>query len=604
MVKGRLYKSMKSEEEQEQYFAGVLECFEEAVTRSGDNIHYFSIAGFNICIRFAGSHMVNIMTPALNHLRTEAMDHPDLTLCVWDSETTGVEMMPHPVGIEDFTDRGDIWGFYSKRFKTAFHWSDFSVNVLDLENGIGIYWVETAVRFPYWVFSSPLRTLFHWWMEAKGLQLIHAAAIGNDDGAVLVTGKGGQGKSTTAIACLRHGMYYLSDDYVIVGIHPKPIVFSLYNTAKITAEDLVQFPELTEICINPEKLSHEKAVMYLYPHFSENIRSNLPLRTIMLPVIHSGNDSELSSVDFWTLQRAMGFSTMSQLPNVGTHTHNFLTALISQLPCVTLNAGKIVSNIPPLIEDFLSEQGKYKEYDTTKRDTSITGMPLISVVIPVFNGEKFIRDAIENILSQNYPAIEIIIINDGSTDDTDGVVKRAEKELGVDIRYFWYGNDGPAFARNRGIRDASGEYIAFLDADDLYPFGNLKFLVSYMMKNPSVDVVRGYAQILQWDEDNGTFIPYGKPEESYPAYIGAALYRKEVFKKVGLFDASLQYAEDSDWYMRATELKINMQWLDRITLHVRRHGDNMTEGRDLVELNTLVVFKKALDRMRRGECDY
>jgi hypothetical protein len=125
-----------------------------------------------------------------------------------------------------------------------------------------------------------------------------------------------------------------------------------------------------------------------------------------------------------------------------------------------------------------------------------------------------------------------------------------------------------------------------------------------MMKNSSVDVVRGYAQMLQWDEDNNTFIPYGKPEESYPAYIGAALYRKEVFKKVGLFDASLQYAEDSDWYMRATELKINMQWLDRITLHVRRHDKNMTKDKDLVELNTLVVFKKALDRMRSGECDY
>ena len=601
---GELHRSIKSEEDQEQYFESVYERYRIAEESSGEELHYFMIAGFRVCLRFAGSHMVEIMTPALNHLRVDAFDNPDLTLCVWDSESTGVEMVPHPVGIEDFTDRGDIWGFYSSRFKTAFHWSDFSVNVMDLQRGIGIFMVETTGRFPYWVYSSPLRTLFHWWMESKGLQLVHAAAIGTNEGAVLVTGKGGRGKSTTAITCLTDGMYYLSDDYIIVGIQPEPAVFSLYNTAKINAEDLERFPELAELCINPEKLSHEKAVMYMYPHFRERLLQTLPLKAIMLPDVHNGNGTSLVPVDFWTLQRAMGFSTMSQLPNVGRHTHRYLTELIKQLPAFTLKPGSELHRIPELLRDYLSDPDRYTSIDTSRRDEVTTGLPLVSVVIPVYNGEKFIREAIESILAQDYPALEILIINDGSTDDTDGVVKRAEKELGVDLRYFWYGNDGPAFARNRGIRDASGDFIAFLDADDLFPEGNLRFLVDYMMKNPAVDVVRGNAQMLQLDEKSGSFEPYGDPRESYPAYIGAALYRKEVFRQVGLFDATMKYAEDSDWYMRATEMKINMQWLDRVTLHVRRHGDNMTEGKSLVELNTLVVFKKALDRMRRGECEY
>ncbi len=601
---GSLHRSIKTEEEQAQYFQQVYSRFLATVGITKSEKHYFLIAGYHICIHFAGRQMTGIMLPALNHLKAEATDNPDLTLCVWDTESTGVEMVPHPVGIEDFTDRGDIWGFFSGRFKTAFHWSDFSVNVMDLEQGIGVYWVETTSRFPYWVYSSPLRTLIHWWMESRGLQMVHAAAIGNADGAVLMPGRSGQGKSTTAITCIRHGMYYLSDDYVIVGLHPEPVVYSLYNTAKINASELERYPELSPLCINPEKLSHEKAVMYLYPRYKNQIKSSLPLKGVMLPEVMPRRESGLAPVEFWKLQRAMGFTTMSQLPNIGKHTHLFLNNLIRRLPCFTLEAGNDLKQLPEVVSRYLRDPLLFRHLNTTRRDDQTTAWPLVSVVIPVYNGEKFIRDAVENLLSQEYPALEILIINDGSTDDTDGEVKSVMQEPGVDIRYFWYGNDGPAFARNRGIRDASGDFIAFLDADDLYPAGNLKFLVEYMIDHPETDVVRGYAQMLKQDEETGLFKSYGNPAESYPAYIGAALYRREVFRKVGLFDTSLKFAEDSDWYMRATELKINMQWLDRVSLLVRRHGGNMTDGKSLIDLNTLVVFKKALDRMRRGECDY
>lgn len=600
----RLHKTIKSEAEQKQYFTEYHNRFKQASEVAGSNKHYFSIAGSKVCVDFAGDKMTGIMTPALEHLRIDAVDKPDLTLCVWDTESTGIKAVPHPVGIEDFTDRGDIWGFYSQRYKTAFHWSDFSINIMDLERGIGLFWVETTARFPYYVFSSPLRTLLHWWMESKGLQLVHAAAVGTEDGAVLITGKGGIGKSTSALTCLKDGMFYLSDDYIIIGLHPVPYAFSLYNTAKINACDLEKFPGFSKMCINPEKLSHEKAVMHLFPSYKNLIKEKMPLKAIMLPEVHSKKESSLSPVEFWKLQRAMGFTTMSQLPNVGKQTHIFLTGLIKKLPCYKLKAGKDLIQIPKLLKNYLNNPEKYISTDKTKRDDITTGWPLVSVIIPVYNGEKYIREAIENLIAQDYPALEILIINDGSTDDTDGVVKKAQEELGVDIRYFYYGNDGPAFARNRGIRDASGDFIAFLDADDLYPPDNIKYLVSYLMNNPEIEIVRGYAQMMELDKKSGKFIEYGNPEESYPAYIGAALYRKEVFRKVGLFDATMRFAEDSDWYMRAVELEINMKWLDKVTLKVRRHGENMTEGKDLVELNTLVVFKKALDRMRRGESKY
>jgi len=220
--------------------------------------------------------------------------------------------------------------------------------------------------------------------------------------------------------------------------------------------------------------------------------------------------------------------------------------------------------------------------------------PLITVIIPVYNGEEFISEAINNVLGQNYPALEIIVINDGSTDNTESVVKN----LDADLRYLYIKNQGPSFARNQGISYSTGDYIAFLDADDLFPENNLSILSEELVQNTEVDIVRGYAQLMKKNLLSGVYETEGDPRFSFPAFIGAALYRKEVFDKIGLFDTSLHFGEDSDWYMRATELNVRMKWLDQVTLFVRRHGKNMTEGKDLVQLNTLRVFKKAVDRLR------
>ncbi len=88
-----------------------------------------------------------------------------------------------------------------------------------------------------------------------------------------------------------------------------------------------------------------------------------------------------------------------------------------------------------------------------------------------------------------------------------------------------------------------------------------------------------------------------------PVYIGAAIYRKSAFRKVGLFDNALKFAEDTDWFNRANELNLKVKRLEDITLFVRRHGKNMTHGKNLVELNTVRVFKKVIDRKRAGDRD-
>lgn len=587
-------KPQKTEEEQRAFFYLCYESFLTAKDAAGEVTHSFRIGGTTVRLLFAGQTLVPHIIPALEHVRTADTDRPDLTLCIWDSDTTATKMVPPPCPWESFTDRGDIWGFHSTRIKTAFHWIECSLNLMDLRENLGIFWVQTAETLPFWVHASPLRTLLHWWMEKNGCQLLHAAAVGTAQGAVLITGKGGVGKSTAALSCLQSGLFYLADDYAVARLGPEPRVFSLYSTAKLNADHVKKFPGLSGMVNNPEKLDQEKAVMFLHPALDKQLLSEMPLRAILMPRVSDRDESRIAPAPAWTIQKAMSFTTLSQLPYVNRSTHDYITRLSETLPGYVLESGRDLNDISRAVSDLLADLSRRVAVSGHQPGFSRGICSLVSVIIPVYNGQRFIAEAVKNIAAQNYPALEIIVVDDGSTDRTGEIVAG----LPVDIRYFKQENAGPASARNRGIRDASGDFIMFLDVDDLWPDNTVNSMVDEMQREPEREVIRGYAQMMRFNAATAEYDPLGNPRESYPHYIGAAIYRKSVFKKVGLFDPTLRFAEDTDWYTRAAEQKVNIKRVDEITLLVRRHGSNMTYGKNLIELNTLKVFKKSLDRMR------
>ena len=207
-----------------------------------------------------------------------------MSLRIWDTQSTGVDIPPPPVRRESFTDRGDIWGLSSRRIRSAFHWIEYSLNLMDVERRVGMFWVRSDEHVPYWTKASPLRTLLHWWTNANGAHLLHAAAVGDEDGALLITGKGGVGKSTTALACLTSGMQYVADDYLVVRLDPEPRVYSLYSTAKLDHPQLARFPRLARLVRNRET-PDDKAVVHLYPDLAPQISRSLPLKAIAHAVI-------------------------------------------------------------------------------------------------------------------------------------------------------------------------------------------------------------------------------------------------------------------------------------------------------------------------------
>jgi glycosyltransferase involved in cell wall biosynthesis len=219
--------------------------------------------------------------------------------------------------------------------------------------------------------------------------------------------------------------------------------------------------------------------------------------------------------------------------------------------------------------------------------------PLVSVVIPVFNGERFLREAVQSVLAQPYSSIEIIIVDDGSTDGTATVAR----SLSETVRYLHQTNQGPAAARNRGIEQAQGSLIAFADADDLWPETKLALQLPYLIRDPKIDIVLGRIQQVLWSETvNGLSEEFAEP--AFSVNLGSAVMRKSVFERIGLFDETMRYSEDVDWFMRARESGAAIVTIDAVSLLYRQHEQNMTRGKSTSELNVLKALKKSLDRRR------
>ena len=216
--------------------------------------------------------------------------------------------------------------------------------------------------------------------------------------------------------------------------------------------------------------------------------------------------------------------------------------------------------------------------------------PLVSVIIPVFNGERFLREAVESVLAQKYSPVEIIIVDDGSTDGT-ATVARSFPET---VRYLHQTNHGPAAARNRGIEQAQGNLIAFADADDLWPSHKLELQLPYLIRDSKIDIVLGRIQQVLLSETQAKEI--GDP--AFSVNLGSAVIRRSCFERVGLFDETMRYSEDVDWFMRAREGAAAIMTIDAVTLFYRQHEQNMTRGKSTSELNVLKALKKSLDRRR------
>ena len=217
----------------------------------------------------------------------------------------------------------------------------------------------------------------------------------------------------------------------------------------------------------------------------------------------------------------------------------------------------------------------------------------VSVIIPAHNGARFYLNVINSILLQNWGDLEVIVVDDGSTDGLDETIRSTP----LPVRYLRQEQRGPAAARNAGLRVASGEKIGFLDIDDLWTAGHLARLWKALEQNSEA----GFAQGLMRQFvllPNGVRLLSGAYRMPY---LGACLFRRQVFRQCGEFDEKLQMGEDYDFIFRCWENDIPTCIVDEASLLYRRHEGNMTRGKN--KKANIAVLLRRIERIRSGAID-
>ncbi len=329
---------------------------------------------------------------------------------------------------------------------------------------------------------------------------------------------------------------------------------------------------------------------------------------------------------------------MLQLPGGGAGALRLLAALARTTPSVELRLGTDLDALPAtldhLLDDLLDRPAPDDLLDrpapTAARRTggraggrpgqprsrqagpamtrSPTGpvepmveAPLVSVIVPMFNAAAFIGEALESIAAQDDPALEVVAVDDGSTDDTATVARSDADRLGLDLQLEHEVNQGPSIARNLALARARGSLITFLDADDRMVAGRLAVARAHLRAHPEADAVMGtHVNVVEPGVEPPEWLAKLPPVETHPHYlVMTVMARAELFDRVGGFDPAYQFAgEDTEWYLRAKSAGAHIDLVDHLMVWRRIHGSNLTYQ---VEDLDRALFRLLRERARRAE---
>ncbi len=238
--------------------------------------------------------------------------------------------------------------------------------------------------------------------------------------------------------------------------------------------------------------------------------------------------------------------------------------------------------------------------------------PLVSVVVPTYNSARYIPEAVDSVLNQTYARHEVIVVDDGSTDDT----RRILQSYSGQIHYVYQDNQGPAAARNNGLRLARGEFVVFLDADDFLLPGKLAGQVACFEAHPGLGLVHsGWRLVNRQGEKIADVRPWRDAPRLdlktwllwKPVFMGAMMFRRDELARSGGFDTRFRQAEDVDLVLRLALRGCRTAWVYASTVCYRQHGGGITQNglqqaRDLIAvLDKFFAQPSVPRRIRRWE---
>lgn len=199
--------------------------------------------------------------------------------------------------------------------------------------------------------------------------------------------------------------------------------------------------------------------------------------------------------------------------------------------------------------------------------------PLVSILLPVKNGERFLAEALESAIGQDYAPFEILVIDDHSSDESIAIARGFS-----DVRCFSTEEPGMGQAYNVGLRAAHGDVLAFLSHDDLWLPGRLREHVGYMQANPSLDY--SFCRSKAFLEPGDALPPGSRRDdigkETFRMIMEALLVRSSAVGRIGFFNEEINTSQDSEWLIRAKDAGLKMGVLEKALVRRRLHSSNST----------------------------
>jgi hypothetical protein len=331
----------------EQYFDTALQLVQRADRQYRDRItlahHSIDLLTQSVILRDkfipALSHLADISNPNLADLTIYYVENSDLErgLTAPPSELFNAQ------GFATGLDQSEIQIYYQPWVRQLFLYSQ--------SQKIGIYWAIDAAEVPWWETTFSFRVIFHWWSRNKPLQLMHAGAMSNDgESGWLIPGPSGSGKSTSCMRLLLQGTYYLSDDYVIVSTEAPFKVFSLYQTAKINADNFdSSFSALASQLTNPDTYQEQKAVLLIGQHYPKQLLTEIKLLGILVPKITDQEHSSMQAVSPAKALMSIAPTTLFHLPHHREDAFAKISRVVNSVPTFQWLLG---SDTPSLINSF------------------------------------------------------------------------------------------------------------------------------------------------------------------------------------------------------------------------------------------------------------
>lgn len=318
----------------------------------------YRIGGRPLRLRYAGAALVERLSPSIEHLRVDDDGRDAHLVEIWDATSTATEPPPVPAGAEHLPPAGIATSANGSR-RAIYQAGVRTLSVVDAPLERSWYWAADVDLLPEWECSTPLRHILHLWLAARGVQFVHAGAVGRPEGGLIIVGRSGSGKSTTTLSTLGSSLLYAGDDYVGVSLDAgdDPYVHSLYGCGKLETGHLARFPHL-EFIARPERKGslparRDKTIFYVRDTYPAQVTVGFPLRGIVVPRVAATETTALTPIPLTAALRALVPSTMFEIHGAGQQALSTLTAVAQRVPTMELRLGTDIEAIPALLSQAL-----------------------------------------------------------------------------------------------------------------------------------------------------------------------------------------------------------------------------------------------------------